>query len=143
MFDLSIKNFEYNIKIYVRKKEIFFGEIKILNQKIHFLTTTHFGNLGNIGETFDHNWLPNVDPSRWVSYFSELHKKSESQEEFLESAELENSDQVLNRAFSLEGLKQNLNKLKNSKAPGIDGIRNEMIKCSSEEILELILAFLL
>ena len=79
--------------------------------------------------------------SKWFSYFSELYKKRESKYGYFEKEEGDVLNTALNEPFTLEELKENLKKLKNNKAPGLDGIQNEMIKCSSKEILDLILAF--
>ena len=47
----------------------------------------------------------------------------------------------LNQPFTLDELKENINKLKNNKASGLDGVKNEMIKCSSSIILDTVLSF--
>ena len=48
-----------------------------------------------------------------------------------------NLDQ-LNKYFDLEKIKQRIKKLKTKKAPGIDGISSEMIKCSTNVLLSKI-----
>ena len=48
----------------------------------------------------------------------------------------------LNNMFTMQGLKNSINKLKNNKACGPDGIPNEFIKHASDEFLGIILTFL-
>ena len=48
----------------------------------------------------------------------------------------------LNTAFKMKELKLAIKRMKNKKAPGYDGISNEIIKLAPDKILQLILKFI-
>jgi len=73
-------------------------------------------------------------------YFSNLHKNNE-ESEIPEIEQPENKildNERLNKPFSKKEFKAVINALKSKKAEGYDGISNEMIKNSPDNILHLI-----
>ena len=86
----------------------------------------------DIGENVKSNNITNADPNKWFQHFAGLFKKSiDRDSELPENKEDENQNSVINEPFTLDELRENIKKLKNNKSAGLDGIRNEMIKCSS------------
>ncbi len=84
----------------------------------------------------------NVSPNEWVSFFSNLYndKGSGSSEvsNEINKMELEPWFNELNFAITEEELQTAAKKLKNHKAPGLDGVSNEMITASLPAISHLL-----
>ena len=125
-----------------KKNEFWKNQNALLSDSLHMNDQEFWNSWKNIGETYQNNNIPNVDPFKWFSYFSSLFKKNtDSEISDVHNVRDDELNEHLNQPFTLDELRDNLNKLKNNKAPGLDGIKNEMIKCSSSIILEIVLSF--
>ena len=125
-----------------KKNEFWKNQNALLSESLHTNDQEFWNSWKNIGETYQNNNIPKVDPFKWFSYFSSLFKKStDSEISDVQDVREDELNEHLNQPFTLDELKENINKLKNNKASGLDGVKNEMIKCSSSIILDTVLSF--
>ena len=96
----------------------------------------------NLGENIKEQEILNIDPKYWYSYFANLYKRKEDMSKDFEKNSITNDiNEELNKPFTLKELREHIKKLKNKKVAGYDGITNEMLKCSPDYILNIVLSF--
>ena len=96
-------------------------------------------NWREIGEDISIRKIPvNADGNQWENYFKKLYNSTTSGETFPpEKGEVKRNG--LEVPFTMPELKSVIHNLKSKKSAGMDRIKNEFLKCSPENILQLIL----
>lgn len=107
-------------------KNLIFDEIKRLDPKSKGLFWECLNNLRKTKKVTKND----ITPDEWDTHFkSLLFDKSETPlENNAQSLDEDCDDSILNASFTEKEIQQHINKLKTKKAPGSDGILNEMIK---------------
>ena len=79
--------------------------------------------------------MPSVND--FLDYFSEIYSHDSDTDTYFDLSDtgLNNENESLSRNFTASEIERGILKLKNSKSPGFDGIKNEYIKLSKENML--------
>ena len=108
-------------------------------ESCHQTDNNFWKTLKKLTNTKPNTTLP--DPIELQKYFTELYNENNLGEPTFDAKEEEiiNTNETINidHEITINEIEVHINKLKNKKAPGLDGIFNEMLKYSNKELLKL------
>ena len=115
---------------------------KELNKKLITLKSTNPGEYWKIINNGKKKIKTgNIPLNTLFDHFHDLNKSKTNANVNIPDSPIQNSNESINRAFTIDEINKHINSLKNNKSPGIDNILNEFIKYSPKELIVVIVKF--
>ena len=112
---------------------------KELNAKLKQLKSTNPGEYWKIiNQDKKINKVGNIPLDTLVGHFQELNRAETTPPVNIPESHTENTNEIVNKAFSAAEIKKHITSHKNNKSPGVDNILNEFIKYGPEELIPVL-----